>query len=476
MADLSKIVLVAEAGGRHGYGHLHRLKTLAQHLKDEFRVHFFILKSWSPELQQELLQDFGGEVFDHYASLPGILKAGDILVWDGYSFSEQLVQSCKALGTLQVFWDDFLHPKPLADLIINAAPCLQPSQLSGSFHTRNLAGHRWFPLQAEFKTNHHVPRISNSLFICFGGSDPLDFTAQALFQASHTVRWSKITVVTGPGYTGMESLKTHIKTLSQGKMVDWYQAVDALKMAQLMQASEFALVPSSSVAYEALHSGCKVLTGAMVDNQELFHKGLVREGWVIDAGHFKEKETEKALLNRNSSVKPFPKRELANQAVWVKVFRLLTWIPQLEVRKAGEHDLSLTFSWASHPEVRKYAFDSRLIPVDEHRSWFFSAIRDVNKCYLIFSIHGKDLGSCRFDIQGPTAKISYLLDPNFQGQGYGLPLLQAALAYLEKDKPHVEEISGEVLEENIASIRIFETLGFKMLRTENAWLFLKRKK
>jgi spore coat polysaccharide biosynthesis predicted glycosyltransferase SpsG/RimJ/RimL family protein N-acetyltransferase len=475
MDDQARIVFVAEGGGPKGFGHVHRLKTLAVHLQDDFVVHFFMLNSWPSELKDQLLHAFGGSVNETYDSVPELIHPKDIVVWDGYNFDDKLVKSCKDKGALQVIWDDFLHYSPMADLIINAAPGMNPMDLSGSFHTRSLAGSRWFPLHPNFRKDYGINRIPESLFICFGGSDPFDYTAQAIYLATQTASWSKIVVVTGPAYQGATDLQVQMEALSKAHRVEWYQAVPGLRMAQLMQECEFALVPSSSVAYEALHSGCKVLAGAMVDNQGLYHSGFVKEQWIIDAGHFREKEIEKAILSRHRPVSPFPGKELADKQEWTKVFRSLYLFSQLKVRKAQASDLQSTYAWASHPEVRNYAFNSRNIAFEEHQSWFLSTIGDLNCLYLILAYRGRDMGSCRFDRLDHKVRISYLLDPETHGQGFGLALLQASIAFLEEEWPFVEEIAGEVLNENIPSLKIFETLGFESHQKGNTWFFRKGK-
>ena len=88
--------------------------------------------------------------------------------------------------------------------------------------------------------------------------------------------------------------------------------------------------------------------------------------------------------------------------------------------------------------------------------------------YYLLEVDGQGAGTIRFDIEkDQTAKINYLLDPNFTGRGLGTYLLEEGLKFLQVNRPSVERVYGYVLKENLASVRIFEKLSFKKV-SENS--------
>ncbi|SDR69640.1 GNAT family N-acetyltransferase [Gramella sp. MAR_2010_147] len=133
-----------------------------------------------------------------------------------------------------------------------------------------------------------------------------------------------------------------------------------------------------------------------------------------------------------------------------------------ELRNAAFSDVDLIFNWAKNPIVRQYSFSKEKIQFGDHVKWFINKIEDPKCRYYILEINGVPAGSIRFDLdENNEALITYLIDPVFSGKGLGTYILKVGLERLESDVPFVKVISGYVMPENIASIKIFEKLRFK---------------
>ncbi|MFD2201848.1 GNAT family N-acetyltransferase [Shivajiella indica] len=133
---------------------------------------------------------------------------------------------------------------------------------------------------------------------------------------------------------------------------------------------------------------------------------------------------------------------------------------RLYLRNAGMDDLEITYSWANHPHTRQYAFNQEFISLEEHSKWFTGKITDQNCIYKLLISGAEPLGSIRFDLKGDEGLISYLIGPDHIGKGYGKNLLELSILSLEKERTDVSSIKGLVKKENIASVKIFEKLGF----------------
>lgn len=138
------------------------------------------------------------------------------------------------------------------------------------------------------------------------------------------------------------------------------------------------------------------------------------------------------------------------------------------LREADIFDTEQTFRWASNSQVRQFSFNSDPIAYAEHYEWFTKKIESKNCLYLIFENANDKLGSIRFDFdEFNNATISYLIEPAFHGKGYGKIILEMGLTKLQSISRQNLNITGYVKSENIASVKIFEKLNFRLTENKN---------
>ena len=132
------------------------------------------------------------------------------------------------------------------------------------------------------------------------------------------------------------------------------------------------------------------------------------------------------------------------------------------LRKAEIHDIELTYTWASMASVRQYAFNQDPITKDGHSTWFTQKINQKNCLYFMLDIPNQTtIGSIRIDIN-PIEKvglISYLIDPKFQGKGWGVAILVLGQSIAKEHG--ITCLIGEVMPENSSSCAIFVKLGYE---------------
>ncbi len=128
------------------------------------------------------------------------------------------------------------------------------------------------------------------------------------------------------------------------------------------------------------------------------------------------------------------------------------------------NDVELTYRWASDKKVRLFSFNKEGISFDEHKMWFFNKINDTNCYYYILQRGVEKVGSIRIDFckQYNKGLISYLIAPEFHGNGFGTRILQMVEDLV---KTIFEEIhlTGLVIKSNNASVRIFNKLGYDLI-------------
>jgi len=135
----------------------------------------------------------------------------------------------------------------------------------------------------------------------------------------------------------------------------------------------------------------------------------------------------------------------------------------IELRKIEGHDVDLTYSWAINPVIRQYSLNKSEITLESHSEWFDFKLNDSHCLYFIAEKQNEPVGSFRLDINSAgTGYISYLIDPEYHGKGYGSELLRLGVR-IAQENLNIKNIIGEVMIENKASVKAFENLGFTII-------------
>lgn len=174
---------------------------------------------------------------------------------------------------------------------------------------------------------------------------------------------------------------------------------------------------------------------------------------------------EKAGFGLDSELKEHCNFE--NKFIEVKIHSKFNSVPK--IRKVTSLDLYKTYSWVNNPSIRKHSFHKESVALKDHAVWFFNTLENSEREYYILEINGVPAGSIRFDFEiEKLAKINYLLDPNFTGKGLGTFLLKEGVNFLMVNRSLVEKVYGLVMPENVASVKIFEKLGYKKVFNESS--------
>lgn len=141
---------------------------------------------------------------------------------------------------------------------------------------------------------------------------------------------------------------------------------------------------------------------------------------------------------------------------------------QLHVRHASLQDEDLLLEWANDPVTRQNAFNSGSITAVEHRAWFHRRLRYPAQCvmYIVETAFDVAVGQVRFDRREQGWEISYSVAPQFRRRGLGRAMLSRAIICLQQ-LDSTSPIYGQVKVENSASSKIFHSIGFHLVRTED---------
>ena len=140
-------------------------------------------------------------------------------------------------------------------------------------------------------------------------------------------------------------------------------------------------------------------------------------------------------------------------------------LEELRLQEATERDLPILFRWANDSLAMSASRRKSKITAKEHLDWFNSAPERKESIFVAFKAN-VPVGTVRLHATDRGVRLSYLVDPFYQGAGVGKALVYQAIIA----SPRNQEIFAEVAEENLPSIRLLKSLGFEIATSETEFL------
>ena len=277
-----KIYFRADADNKIGLGHITRCTSLAEILISSFECIFITANN--DDLIREMLKKYqviylqSSNLESELLELRSILSQNDIVVLDGYQFTEDYQQTIKQYVGKLVIIDDEANKHYFADLIINHGSSTAKNRYQRESYTRILTGFKYLVLRKPFLQHTKLLRTVekvDSVFICMGGADPFNVTIK-LVKACMLVPFVKyIDVLIGSAYSNKSELSELLKVANQSIDIKLHENLNAEGVANLIAANEICICPSSSISLEVASIQSGLLTGMVADNQKFIHQELL---------------------------------------------------------------------------------------------------------------------------------------------------------------------------------------------------------
>ena len=138
------------------------------------------------------------------------------------------------------------------------------------------------------------------------------------------------------------------------------------------------------------------------------------------------------------------------------------------LREVTSSDWSVLLEWKNDKTTRQNSCNSDLVSVSEHKRYIKNMIINPKITLFILEYNEIPVGTIREDrLDKDEFELSYTIGPMYRGKKIGQILM--SLYLIERKGSFL----CEVKEENVASIKMIEKLGFKLFNTEKRVNFYK---
>lgn len=433
------IVLCCEANDEIGYGHFFRCLSIAANA---------LIMGEKVEILTSSITPTMASYAAHY-SVPiseGVVgnsvfreKSADWVVFDGYHFDEETFERTSAeFQTLVI--DDLADRAISADLVVNPNFGSEKLHYKVGVATRVLCGPEYAPLRPEFSADVPYNPEPKTLFVCLGGGDNTDALAELVPMLP--LDWN-IKLV--PGRSRLpEALPTNIEV---------YESPP--NMAELMRSCGKAIVNAGSTVWECRALGIPTAVIKLHENQDIVARELSRAEevvWLNTAGCVDGKAIRGFLEDQ-----PRAKARFTN----VSSAKLMKEASQtLPLRLADECDVRAVWEINNDLGARANAVNPNPIPYSDHERWFAGSLTSKSRYLWVLGDPDHVEGVVRVDFEAADGRISIALRPSARGRGLGKVLLRQATQRIWR-MARTTSISAVIKPANVASIRLFEGLGFQ---------------
>lgn len=491
---MKKVYFRVDAYKEIGIGHLTRCLALAQMLVNRFEI-YFIIQPRDPKIislisEQNLkiielsIQDVDNEI----TSLKEIVTSEDFLVLDGYQFNHRYQEKIKKLVNKLIFIDDLNQPPFYADLIINHNLHAIHEDYHVNGNTRVLLGAEYLMLRdaffdQAFKRKSSPTKI-NSIIICMGGADRENLTLKFLKSLS-TFFTGKITCVVGIPYAYYDELKLFISKSNQYSIL---QNLSSAKLAQSISQNDLLICTSSMIAAEACALETPMILGFMEKNQERIADIFSKEDLAVSLGDLmaiddnqlpnvlkniiETKNFSSCIQRQKVFIDGQSGHRLVAEFIHLTFDSLKITTPRFNLRQLKMSDVNSTYlSWLSDSTTRRFIKTSQETQSVEVLQKYVSD--KLQKSDVLFlGIFEKDssrhIGNVKFEpinFEKKYAIMGILIgDSSYRGIGAG-PEVLSELGLTLKKLGITKMVLG-VESENIAAIRSYEKIGFRVSGAE----------
>ena len=141
----------------------------------------------------------------------------------------------------------------------------------------------------------------------------------------------------------------------------------------------------------------------------------------------------------------------------------MVFLSKFKIRNMREDDIEIIYKNLHFDFVNKY-FKNRKQQQKIHKNhneWYKTHISSFDYSIYVFEDGENNfVAMTSYEILRDIAKVNIYLNKDFRNKGYSQEILSESINKFLNDNKNIKYLQAYILEENIASKKIFENLGF----------------
>lgn len=144
------------------------------------------------------------------------------------------------------------------------------------------------------------------------------------------------------------------------------------------------------------------------------------------------------------------------------------------LRQVAFEDARQLYEWRNDTVTRKNSFNTEVISYDNHKAWLKKVIAEKSIYLYILVCEFVSVGQIRVKILDGIGIISYSIDHNYRGLGYGKLILKLLEDKFYSDQIACTELIGLVKEDNTPSQKAFVALEYQCRHQKEGYQYNKK--
>ena len=139
---------------------------------------------------------------------------------------------------------------------------------------------------------------------------------------------------------------------------------------------------------------------------------------------------------------------------------------KINIRVAKNSDCKEIYLWRKDSVTLSMSFTNSMPTFKKHKDWFNLSLNNDDIKLYIGEIGSTKIGVCRFDLdtKSNVVEVSINMNPRCRGLGYGERLLVSSIGAFQK--LYKSEFLAKIKPENLASLKIFKSIGFQEISSK----------
>ena len=293
---MKKIFFRTDFNNKIGFGHFYRCFSIAEMVEKKYQINFVFNKNVTSNDFINLIP-YPIIFINKKKDFLTYLDPGNIIVIDSYDFNEQLQNQLNKVDIKLVVIDDLNNMIYNCNAIINHGVLFSKKDYKYSEKTKFYLGLDYLMVRKEFrdisitKSQRKPFNKIDNVFICFGGSIQEELIKKTINILSN-LGVKKISIL-----TSNLNLKETLFIKGEALNIDVYENLKPNAIINLLQNSDFAILPGSTILLEAFTVGIPIISGWFVENQKFSLEKFEKMGLIINIDNFKSENYDSKLIN-----------------------------------------------------------------------------------------------------------------------------------------------------------------------------------